>query len=50
MKHFRVTMIECREGKVRELVQEVYCESRAKVIEFYGLNEPDIFSYRIEEL
>ena len=50
MKHFRVTMIERREGKVLEIVQEAYCESRAQVVEFYGLNEPDIFSYRIEEL
>lgn len=50
MKHFRVTMIECRDGKVRKIVQEAYCESRAQVVEFYGLNEPDIFSYQIEEL
>ena len=50
MKHFRVTMIECRKGKVRKIVQEAYCESREQVVVFYGLNEPDIFSYQIKEL
>lgn len=50
MKHFRVTMKEVRGGEVRTLIQEAYCESRAQVIEFYGLNEPDIVDYKIKEL
>lgn len=50
MKHFRVTMKDVRGGEVRTLTQDAYCESRAQVIEFYGLNEPYIVDYKIEEL
>ena len=51
MVHFRVTIKEMRPGgEMRTLTQDAYCESREQVIEFYGLNEPDIFSYRIEEV
>ena len=50
MKHYRVTMKEDRGGEIRTLVQEALAENRAQVVAFYGLNEPDIVSYRIEEL
>jgi len=49
MKHFQVTMREVRGGVVRTLTQDAYCESEAQVVEFYGLNEPDILDYEIRE-
>ena len=50
MRTFEVTMEERgKDGKVRTLTQTAVCESRKQVIEFYGLNEPDILSYKIEE-
>ena len=49
--HYRVTMVEAgRDGKERTIVQEAYAPNRRAVIDFYGLNEADIISYRIEEL
>lgn len=51
MKTFKVTMKEIgRDGQVRTLTQTAVCESRKEVIEFYGLNEPDIISYNIKEV
>ena len=50
MKTFEVTMKEKgADGKVRTLTQTAVCEDRKQVIEFYGLNEPDIVSYTIKE-
>lgn len=39
-----------RDGSVRTLTQTALCESREKAIEWYGLNEPDIIDYSIEEV
>lgn len=50
MKTFEVTMQERgNDGVVRTLTQTAVCESRKQVIEWYGLNEPDILSYKIEK-
>lgn len=50
MKTFEVTMQERgKDGVVRTLTQTAVCKTRKQVIEFYGLNEPDIVSYKIEE-
>lgn len=43
-------MREVRGGVVRTLTQDAYCESEAQVVEFYGLNEPDILDYEIREV
>ena len=49
MTHFKVTMEELgSDGTIHTLTQDAICESRQKVIEFYGLNQPDILSYNIE--
>ena len=51
MKVFEVTMKEAgRDGLVRTIEQTAICNSRREVIEFYGLNEPDIISYAIKEI
>ena len=51
MVKFEVTMKERgRDGVVRELKQAAICETRSQVVEFYGLNEPDIVSYSIREV
>ena len=39
-----------KDGKIRTLTQTAICESRKQVIDFYGLNEPDIISYTIKEV
>ena len=50
MRKFEVTMEEMgRDGVVRTLTQTAYCETRQQVIEWYGLDEPDIISYSIKE-
>ena len=50
MKTFEVTMQERgRDGVVRTIIQTAVCESRKQVVDFYGLNEPDIVSYEIKE-
>ena len=50
MKTFEVTMQERgKDGVVRTLTQTAVCESRKQVVDFYGLNEPDIVSYEIVE-
>lgn len=50
MKRFEITMEERGwDGVVRTLTQEAICESRQQVIDWYGLNEPDIISYTIKE-
>lgn len=51
MKSFEITMQERqRDGSVRTLTQTAHCQSRQQVMEFYGLNEPDIVSYTIKEI
>lgn len=48
MKKFIVEMQERgKDGVVRTLKQEAICETRQQVIDWYGLNEPDIVSYKI---
>lgn len=48
---FKVTMVEAgRDGKERTIEQTAVCENRQQVMEFYGLNEPDIVSYRIQQI
>ena len=50
MKTFEVTMQERgKDGVVRTLKQTAVCENRKQVIEWYGLNEPDIVSYEIKD-
>lgn len=50
MKQFEVTMVECRNGRTTTLKQMAYLGSRQEVIDWYGLNEPDILSYEIKEV
>lgn len=51
MKRFEITMKEMgKDGKIRTLTQTAICENRKQVIDFYGLNEPDIISYAIKEV
>ena len=51
MKRFKVVMQEKGvDGKIRPIEQEAVCESRRQVIEWYGLNEPDIVDYSITEI
>lgn len=50
MKTFEVTMKELgKDGRVRTLKQTAVCESEKEVVDFYGLNEPDIISFEIRE-
>lgn len=50
MAKFKVTMKERgADGKIRTIEQTAICENRRQVIEWYGLNEPDIISYSITE-
>lgn len=51
MRKFEVIMKEVgRDGVVRTLTQTAVCENRQQVIEWYGLEEPDILSYEINEI
>lgn len=51
MPKFKVTMKERgRDGSIHTLEQTAICKSRQQVIEFYGLNEPDIVGYTIEPI
>ena len=51
MREFKVTMVERqKDGSTHTLTQTAYCRDRKEVIEWYGLNEPDIVSYTIEEV
>lgn len=50
MPRFKVKMVELqRDGSTRELTQIACVSKRQDVIDIYGLNEPDIVSYTIEE-
>ena len=46
---YLVTMTECRAGRTRTIQQEAIAPSREDVIKFYGLREPDIVDFKIEE-
>ena len=52
MNHtYKVTMNERqKDGSIRTLTQTAVCPSRKDVIKWYGLEEPDIVSYKIEEI
>ena len=52
MNHtYKVTMNERqKDGSIRTLTQTAVCRSRSEVIDWYGLEEPDIVSYNIEEI
>lgn len=52
MKHtYKVTMNERqKDGSIRTITQTAVCHHRQQVIDWYGLNEPDIISYTIEEI
>ena len=48
MPKYKVTMVERqKDGTTRTLNQKAVCRSEQEVIDFYGLNEPDIVSYDI---
>jgi len=50
MRTFEITMEEMgKDGVVRTLHQTAHCETRQQVVEWYGLDEPDILSYTITE-
>jgi hypothetical protein len=38
-----------KDGSTHTIEQTAVCSTRQQVIEWYGLNEPDIVSYKIEE-
>ena len=49
MAKFKVTMVERqKDGSTRTLEQYAVCQNRQQVIDWYGLDEPDIVSYHIE--
>ena len=51
MHTYKVTMQELGpDGKIRTLETTAFCEDRSDVIKFYGLNQPDIIDYDIEEV
>lgn len=52
MNHtYKVIMNEMqKDGSIRTLARTAIVESRQAVIDWYGLNEPDIVSYTIEEI
>lgn len=46
---FKVTMQERqKDGSIHTIEQTAVCQTRQQVIDWYGLNEPDIVSYNIE--
>ena len=48
MAKFEVKMVERqKDGSTITLTQTAVCETRQQVIDWYGLNEPDIVSYSI---
>jgi hypothetical protein len=49
-KHFKVTMTEIGRFGVHTFTQECFVPTRAEVIKIYGLDEPDILDYKIEEI
>ena len=50
MRTFEITMNELgKDGKAITITQTAVCQNRRQVIEWYGLNQPDILSYTITE-
>lgn len=50
MRTFKVTMSERqRDGSIRIIEQTAVCDNAQDVIRWYGLEEPDIVDYTIEE-
>jgi len=49
-KHFKVTMTELGPKGVHTFTQECFVSSEAEVIKIYGLDQPDILDYKIEEV
>lgn len=50
MPKYKVTMVERqKDGSNHTITQTAICRNEQEVINFYGLNEPDIVSYNIEE-
>lgn len=39
-----------KDGTIHTIEQTAICESLQQVVDFYGLNEPDIVDYKIEAL
>lgn len=51
MAKFKVTMVEMeRDGSTVTLTRTAVCETRQQVIDWYGLEEPDILAYDITEI
>ena len=51
MPTYKVIMEERqKDGSTVVLEQTAICRSKKEVIDWYGLNEPDIVSYSIEEI
>ena len=50
MRTFKITMNERqRDGSIRTIEQTAVCESAQDAVRLYGLEEPDIVYYTIEE-
>ena len=50
MRRFKVIMVERQsDGSTHTLTQTAVCETRQQVIDWYGLDEPDIVDYTITE-
>ena len=50
MRTFEITMSELgKDGRIRTITQTAICQNRRQVIEWYGLNQPDVLSYTIIE-
>lgn len=48
---FRVIMEERQQdGSIHTMERTAICQNEKAVIDFYGLDEPDIVSYTIEEI
>ena len=49
MAKFKVTMVERqKDGSTHTLTQFAVCQTRQQVVDWYGLNEPDIVDYAID--
>lgn len=51
MHTYKVTMVERqKDGSTHTLEQTAHCRDRQEVIEWYGLEKPDIVSYTIVQI
>ena len=49
MPKFKVTMVERQKDRTTHTIEQMaICSTRQQVIDWYGLKEPDIVSYKIE--